>query len=316
MCSGRPQGGGRSASGAARGGCRCDRRPAPGNLVCADALLVLCMRSGLARFEALQLPAGGLCGCGSALPHIPLARSRAAAAQGDIAQLRAVYDGFLAEYPLCYGYWKKYADAEQRHSSPEAAAAVFERGVAAISSSVDLWGHYAACRQTAGASADEVRGCARRAGLLRAVRFALDRPPHLEPAFALVKRHALCSARTPAPSLPHCAGEHVSHFLSAANSSAACFPGVPRVARPQVPWALTRAGAPAAHGSLCSTASPALARRAHGKAPSLPASPESELPAHPGPTSLSAAARAAGSLSAAWRCAAPTSWRTRCGTRR
>lgn len=145
---------------------------------------------------------------------------------------------------------------------------------------------------------------------------ALDRPPHLEPAFALVKRHALCSARTPAPSLPHCAGEHVSHFLSAANSSAACFPGVPRVARPQVPWALTRAGAPAAHGSLCSTASPALARRAHGKAPSLPASPESELPARPGPTSLSAAARAAGSLSAAWRCAAPTSWRTRCGPRR
>ncbi len=92
------------------------------------------------------------------MPHIPSARSRAAAAQGDIAQLRAVYDGFLAEYPLCYGYWKKYADAEQRHSSPEASAAVFERGVAAISSSVDLWGHYAACRQAAGASADEVRG--------------------------------------------------------------------------------------------------------------------------------------------------------------
>ena len=79
--------------------------------------------------------------------------------QGDIAQLRAVYDGFLAEYPLCYGYWKKYADAEQRHSSPEAAAAVFERGVAAIGHSVDLWNHYAACRQAAGASQEEVRGC-------------------------------------------------------------------------------------------------------------------------------------------------------------
>ncbi|KAK9840998.1 hypothetical protein WJX81_004975 [Elliptochloris bilobata] len=77
---------------------------------------------------------------------------------GDIAQLRAVYDGFLAEYPLCYGYWKKYADAEQRHSSPEAAAAVFERGVAAVAHSVDLWNHYAACRAAAGASQEEVRG--------------------------------------------------------------------------------------------------------------------------------------------------------------
>ena len=71
-----------------------------------------------------------------------------------------MYDGFLAEFPLCYGYWKKYADAEQRHSSPEAAAAVFERGVAAVAHSVDLWNHYAACRQAAGATQEEVRGCA------------------------------------------------------------------------------------------------------------------------------------------------------------
>ena len=91
---------------------------------------------------------------GCSVPHT------ARAAQGDVAQLRAVYNGFLAEYPLCYGYWKKYADAEQRHSSPEAAAAVFERGVAAVAHSADLWNHYAACRQAAGAAQEEVRGCA------------------------------------------------------------------------------------------------------------------------------------------------------------
>ncbi|VAH49228.1 unnamed protein product [Triticum turgidum subsp. durum] len=26
--------------------------------------------------------------------------------------MRKVYDAFLAEFPLCFGYWKKYADHE------------------------------------------------------------------------------------------------------------------------------------------------------------------------------------------------------------
>lgn len=76
--------------------------------------------------------------------------------QGDIAKLREVYDSFFAEYPLCFGYWKKYADAELRHTSVEAAAAVYERGVAAVPYSVDLWGHYAAFKQANGASPDAV----------------------------------------------------------------------------------------------------------------------------------------------------------------
>lgn len=77
--------------------------------------------------------------------------------QGDIAKLGDVYDGFLAEYPLCFGYWKKYADAQLRLASPEAAAAVYERGVAAVPYSVDFWAHYAAFRQSNGASAEDVR---------------------------------------------------------------------------------------------------------------------------------------------------------------
>ena len=77
--------------------------------------------------------------------------------QGDITRLREVYDGFLAEYPLCYGYWKKYADAEHRSGSPELAVSVFERGTAAIPYSVDLWGHMCTFKISQNAAADEVR---------------------------------------------------------------------------------------------------------------------------------------------------------------
>ena len=79
--------------------------------------------------------------------------------QGDIAKLREVYDGFLAEYPLCYGYWKKYADAEHRNGMPELAVSVFERGTAAIPYSVDLWGHMCTYKISQNASANEVRRC-------------------------------------------------------------------------------------------------------------------------------------------------------------
>jgi pre-mRNA-processing factor 39 len=36
--------------------------------------------------------------------------------QDDLTYVQAAYDAFLAEYPLCYGYWKKYADAYSRHT--------------------------------------------------------------------------------------------------------------------------------------------------------------------------------------------------------
>ncbi|KAG2435879.1 hypothetical protein HXX76_007074 [Chlamydomonas incerta] len=77
----------------------------------------------------------------------------------DAEKMRAAYDAFLAEYPLCYGYWKKYADAELRHGSAEAAAAVYERGVVATPYSADLWAHYAAFKKgLPEATPDDVRG--------------------------------------------------------------------------------------------------------------------------------------------------------------
>ncbi|XP_067103516.1 pre-mRNA-processing factor 39 isoform X1 [Osmerus mordax] len=54
---------------------------------------------------------------------------------------------FLARYPLCYGYWKKYADLERRagYTTKAEESLVFQvcvQGLQAIPLSVDLWIHY------------------------------------------------------------------------------------------------------------------------------------------------------------------------------
>ena len=77
--------------------------------------------------------------------------------QGSIEKSRRLFDGFLAEFPLCYAYWKKYADLEHKHSSPEWAINVFDRGTAAVPYSCDLWGHYCTYLQKIGKPADEIR---------------------------------------------------------------------------------------------------------------------------------------------------------------
>ncbi|POS85859.1 hypothetical protein EPUL_003822 [Erysiphe pulchra] len=61
-----------------------------------------------------------------------------------IATTRDAYDRFLAKFPLLFGYWKKYADLEFSIAGTEAAEMVFERGVASITTSVDLWTDYCA----------------------------------------------------------------------------------------------------------------------------------------------------------------------------
>lgn len=60
-----------------------------------------------------------------------------------LPKIRKVYDAFLAEFPLCYGYWKKYADHEARSGSAEKIVEVYERAVQAVTYSVDIWMHYA-----------------------------------------------------------------------------------------------------------------------------------------------------------------------------
>ncbi|XP_073063574.1 pre-mRNA-processing factor 39-1-like isoform X6 [Primulina eburnea] len=62
--------------------------------------------------------------------------------EGEILKIQKVYDAFLAEFPLCYGYWKKYADHEARLSSMDKVAEVYERAVQSVTYSVDMWLHY------------------------------------------------------------------------------------------------------------------------------------------------------------------------------
>ncbi|KEZ44631.1 hypothetical protein SAPIO_CDS3674 [Scedosporium apiospermum] len=59
-----------------------------------------------------------------------------------IAAFRDAYDGFLLKFPLFFGYWKKYADQEFNIAGPESAEMIYERGVASIAKSVDLWTEY------------------------------------------------------------------------------------------------------------------------------------------------------------------------------
>ncbi|XP_023644666.1 pre-mRNA-processing factor 39 isoform X1 [Capsella rubella] len=63
-------------------------------------------------------------------------------AQDIIAKIRKVYDAFLAEFPLCYGYWKKYADHEARVGAMDKVVEVYERAVQGVTYSVDIWLHY------------------------------------------------------------------------------------------------------------------------------------------------------------------------------
>ncbi|KAF6156417.1 hypothetical protein GIB67_009075 [Kingdonia uniflora] len=60
----------------------------------------------------------------------------------NVSKIQKIYDAFLAEFPLCYGYWKKYADHEARLGSIEKVVEVYERAVGAVTYSVDIWLHY------------------------------------------------------------------------------------------------------------------------------------------------------------------------------
>ncbi|KAI9852168.1 MAG: mRNA splicing protein prp28 [Thelocarpon superellum] len=74
-----------------------------------------------------------------------------------IAATRDVYDRFLAKFPLLFGYWKKYADLEFSIAGTEAAEMVYERGVASVTNSVDLWTNYCGFKVETSHDADVIR---------------------------------------------------------------------------------------------------------------------------------------------------------------
>ncbi|KAL3473543.1 hypothetical protein BJX99DRAFT_248851 [Aspergillus californicus] len=74
-----------------------------------------------------------------------------------ITTVRNFYDRFLAKFPLLFGYWKKYADLEFSITGTEAADMVYERGIASISCSVDLWTNYCSFKAETSHDTDIIR---------------------------------------------------------------------------------------------------------------------------------------------------------------
>ncbi|KAK5864714.1 hypothetical protein PBY51_015933 [Eleginops maclovinus] len=62
--------------------------------------------------------------------------------ESHITASRRALEAFLSRYPLCYGYWKKYADLERRAGYNNKAEEVCIQGLQVIPLSVDLWIHY------------------------------------------------------------------------------------------------------------------------------------------------------------------------------
>ncbi|PGH28001.1 hypothetical protein AJ80_00256 [Polytolypa hystricis UAMH7299] len=74
-----------------------------------------------------------------------------------ITATRTAYDQFLAKFPLLFGYWKKYADLEFSIGGTEAAEMVYERGIASVTNSVDLWTNYCAFKVETSHDSDIIR---------------------------------------------------------------------------------------------------------------------------------------------------------------
>ena len=126
-----------------------------------------------------------------------------AEAAGDVERRRATLDAFLAEFPLCYGYWKRYADFEASLGDAEAisrADAVYERGLVLGRYCVDLWAFYGAHAAAHWAKPEETRALFEKpfetnwifdveliARLLR-IRRGTDRPPATESIYELPVR--------------------------------------------------------------------------------------------------------------------------------
>ncbi|KAK3037404.1 hypothetical protein RJ639_030166 [Escallonia herrerae] len=60
----------------------------------------------------------------------------------NIEALSLVYDSFLSMFPLCYGYWKKYANHKMHLCNVGKAVETFERAVQSATYSVGFWVEY------------------------------------------------------------------------------------------------------------------------------------------------------------------------------
>ncbi|KIW72184.1 hypothetical protein PV04_00399 [Phialophora macrospora] len=74
-----------------------------------------------------------------------------------ITAVRSIYDRLLGKFPLFFGYWKKYADLEFSIAGTEAADMIYERGIASVTNSVDLWTNYCSFKTETSHDSDVIR---------------------------------------------------------------------------------------------------------------------------------------------------------------
>jgi len=77
--------------------------------------------------------------------------------QDQLEKICLVYDSFLSEFPLCYGYWRKYSEHMIRLCTVDKAVEVFERAVQAATYSVGVWVDYFGFAISVFQDADDIR---------------------------------------------------------------------------------------------------------------------------------------------------------------
>lgn len=63
-------------------------------------------------------------------------------ARGSDEEKRELYEHFLCEFPLCWGYWKRLADLQTRMCGAESGLNVYVKALKLAPACVDLWVHY------------------------------------------------------------------------------------------------------------------------------------------------------------------------------
>ena len=58
--------------------------------------------------------------------------------QDDVEKICLIYDHFLSNFPLCHGYWRKYAAHMARLCTTDKVVEVFEKAVSAATYSVGM----------------------------------------------------------------------------------------------------------------------------------------------------------------------------------
>ncbi|XP_061362573.1 pre-mRNA-processing factor 39-2 isoform X2 [Gastrolobium bilobum] len=81
----------------------------------------------------------------------------------DVEKICLVYDNFLSKFPLCYGYWRKYAAHMACLCTAEKVVEVFEQAVLAATYSVGMWVDYCSFGMSAFEDPSDIRRLFKRA---------------------------------------------------------------------------------------------------------------------------------------------------------